>query len=286
MRLVSSKNRAIQYVGAIWSSLNKEDCNFIKQGQTQLSSTTHCLQSSLRKWYAWKPSISFIKGKAQKWFTRSACTRCVIVLGVARWCGEPRRNPKQHQLTTEYQVYQSQRWNCRMHGDKITSQSWSRCSRNIGMRNNALETWIKSRRSTARNHKNYSKIWTKQRCSNFARILQNFNGLIAIVSRKDWNSFPGKWGSFIAVAVEIWSTSGVLRQPRRLISTFLQSLVLSLRRIPLEEQSSANLNDRSCSTRRSRCFRKQDKVNMATIRESFQGGTNKNDTESHWRSTI
>ena len=57
----------IQYFGAIWSSLNKDDCNFIKQGQTQLViSTTHCLQSSLRKRYAWRPRIRFTKGKA--WF--------------------------------------------------------------------------------------------------------------------------------------------------------------------------------------------------------------------------
>ena len=56
----------IQYVGAIWSSLNKEDCIFIKQDQTQLFSTTHCLQSSLRKRHAWRPRISFTKGKA--WF--------------------------------------------------------------------------------------------------------------------------------------------------------------------------------------------------------------------------
>ena len=35
----------IQYFGAIWSTLNKEDRNFIKQDQTQLFSTTHCLQS-------------------------------------------------------------------------------------------------------------------------------------------------------------------------------------------------------------------------------------------------
>ena len=34
------------------SSLNKEDCSFIKQDQTQLFSETHCLQSSLRKRYA------------------------------------------------------------------------------------------------------------------------------------------------------------------------------------------------------------------------------------------
>ena len=54
-----------RYFGAIWSSLNEEDCNFIKQDHTQLFSTT-CLQSSLRKRYSWKPRISFIKGK--EWF--------------------------------------------------------------------------------------------------------------------------------------------------------------------------------------------------------------------------
>ena len=47
-----------------------------------------------------------------------------------------------------------------------------------------------------------------------------------------------------------------------------------------------SLKDRWCSTRRSRCLRKQDKVYMATIRQSFEGGTNKLDTESHWQITI
>ena len=115
----------------------------------------------------------------------------------------------------------SQRWNYRMHDDKITSLSWSRCSRNIIIRNNSLKTWVKSWRSTdsARNHKNYSTTWTKQRSSNIARILQNFNVLIAMPLRKS--------ESFIAVAGEIWSTSGVLQQPRRSITTLLQSLTLS-----------------------------------------------------------
>ena len=39
----------IQYFGAIRSSLNKEDCNFIKQDETQFFPATHCLQSSLRQ---------------------------------------------------------------------------------------------------------------------------------------------------------------------------------------------------------------------------------------------
>ena len=38
-----------QYLGAIYCPLKMEDCNFTKQGPVRSSSTTHCLQSSLRK---------------------------------------------------------------------------------------------------------------------------------------------------------------------------------------------------------------------------------------------
>ena len=65
MRLEQSKNHSIQkymetsskyciLIGAIWSSLRREDCNFSKHGHMQSSSTTHCLQFALRKRYAWK----------------------------------------------------------------------------------------------------------------------------------------------------------------------------------------------------------------------------------------
>ena len=109
-----------------------------------------------------------------------------------------------------------------MHGDNITSQNSSRCSKNIGIKNNSIKTRVKSKRSTgsANNRNNCSSTWTTLRSSNFARILQNFNVLIAIPSRKS--------GSFVAVAGEIWSTCGVPQQPRRRIATPLQSLALSL----------------------------------------------------------
>ena len=72
------KNRALQtylethseyyMLVQFWSSLNKEDCNSIKQDQTQLFPTTHCLQSSLRQRYAWRSRISFTK-----------CEGCLVV---------------------------------------------------------------------------------------------------------------------------------------------------------------------------------------------------------------
>ena len=62
MRLVESKPRAIEkYLETLsgcsmlvqFEARSREMlANFIKQDQTQLFSTTHCLQSSLRKRYA------------------------------------------------------------------------------------------------------------------------------------------------------------------------------------------------------------------------------------------
>ena len=140
--------------------------------------------------------------------------------------------PEATLLTTEYLVFRSQRWNCRMHGDKIMPQSWWRCSRNISIRNKSLKTWVKSKRSTssAVNRKNYSATWTTQRSSNFAKNLPNINVLIAMPFQKS--------GSFIAVAWEIWSI--------RPIAILLQSLALSLRRVPVQDQNMVLLKDRWC----------------------------------------
>ena len=58
-------------------------------------------------------------------------------------CGETRSS------TADYRVpgFSISTWNCRMHGDKITSQKITRCSKNSSIRNTSLKTWVKSRRS-------------------------------------------------------------------------------------------------------------------------------------------
>ena len=156
------------------------------------------------------------------------------------------------------------------------------CSRSISMRNNSLKTWVKSRRSTgsARNHKNCSKMWIKHRSSNFARILQNFNVLIAIPLRKS--------GSFVAVAGEIWSTSGVPHQPRRLIATcFNPGFVIKKNssRGPKHGQSERQI----MFVKAKEMFKKQDKKNRVAIRRYFQGGMHKKRIPKvtggaqHWR---
>ena len=106
---------------------------------------------------------------------------------------------------------------------------------------------------------------------------KNFNVLVAVPLTKSV--------LFIAVAGEIWSTSGVL-QPKALIATLLQSLALSLRRIPVEDPSTAHLKDRSCSSRRRRCLRKQDSQSTGANRRLSKDGMHKKDTEIRWESTI
>ena len=129
----------------------------------------------------WRPRISFIKGKA--WFFDRVLFLELIRKLVHKiylykkqdHLGKDRnkmrratRKPEATLLTSEYLVYRAQRWNCTMHGDKITSQSWLRCSKNNSIRNISLKTWVISRRSTGSSQK-YSKIWAPQ----FLKLFEN-----------------------------------------------------------------------------------------------------------------
>ena len=293
MRVVTSKYRAIKKNLETLSVFNilvqfearttKRTAILIKQDQTQLFSTTHCLQNSLRKRYAWRPRISFINGKA--WFQdRVLFLKLIrkvvhkIYLYTKQDHLENRNKmkratekPEATLLTTENLEKRSQRWNCRMHGDKITSQSWLRCSRNISIRTSIPERH-ESKAGVQQVQRGITTITRRHEPHRDLRILQNINVLIAM-------PFP-KSGLFIAVAGDIWGTRG------RPIAILLQSLALSLRKIPVEDQNMVSLKDKWCSARRNRFLRKQDKANMAAIRRYFQGGTKKKDTERHWRSTI
>ena len=235
LRLVTSKNRAIpkilgnafkiKYVYVqFWSSLNKEDCNFIKQDQTQLFSTTTLPAEFIERALCMKDQGSaFIKGKA--WFQDRVLFLELIckvvhkiyqykmqdhlILGIATRCGELRETRSN---TAEYRILSISISTVKLPDARRQNNVTKLIEMfdNISVRNNSLKTWVRSRRSTgsARNHKKYSKVWTAQRSSNLARVLQNFNVLIAIRLRKS--------GSFIAVAREILKYS---RSPTTLQKT-------------------------------------------------------------------
>ena len=52
------------------------------------------------------------------WFTRSTCTRSKIIFGNRNKMRRATEKPEATLLITEYLVCRSQRWTCRMHGDK------------------------------------------------------------------------------------------------------------------------------------------------------------------------
>ena len=73
---------------------------------------------------------------------------------------------------------------------------------------------------------------------------------------------------------------------KRTITTFLQSLSASLRRILVEDQSMANRRHKFCSSGRKTCKEKQRKRRTEVIRQFLPSGKHKKATEVHWQSTI
>ena len=152
-------------------------------------------------------------------------------------CGDMWRNPKQHcwLSSTRYIDLNGETAGC-----TVTKQ---RHKADRDVRETSTKGTIPWRHEPKAGDQQIQRGITKitrryepNKSSNFARILQNFIVLIAI-------PFP-KSGSFNAVAGEIWSTRGVLGHFRT-IAILLQSLALSSRCIAVEDQSTANLNDRS-----------------------------------------
>ena len=189
--------------------------------------------------------------------------------------------PEALMLTTEDQVYRSQRRNCRMHGDKDNVTKLIEMFEKHQHKEQFLNDMSRKQEINRFSEESQKLLvdMNPQRSSNFARILKNFNVLIAIPLRKS--------GSLFVVAGEISSTkrSPITTQKANDDYTSMPGF-LSLSRTSLENQSTANLNDKSCSSRRRRFLRKQDKKNMAAFRRFFQDGMHKKDTEGHWRSRI
>ena len=182
MRLDQAKDRTIQkilgnlfkigYIGALWSSLRREDCNFIKHGHVQLFSTTRCPPFALRKRFVWR--------RRRSYSTRFALPRDCHGLYSNRIRTAVNRinenkthehlmtNPA-NQGTIEYLVYTFLQSNSRIQIAKTRSKSWLRSSRPTRTRNHSYRTWCRRRRSTSSVKNRRSPTWTTLRSSNFAR---------------------------------------------------------------------------------------------------------------------
>ena len=221
------------------------------------TSMTHCLQSSLRKRYAWKLKSSFTKEKAQDHVLCSKQIRNVD------YKIDPPRQEARSSWETKSDAQSFRETGCNIVDYRVPNISISTVQQQDEQRQPTVAKLIEKfeshqykeqslkdirrRRSTGsvKHRKNFWKMWTKQRSSNFAKILQNFNAVTAIPLRK--------LGLFIAVAGEIWSTIEVLQHFKRTTTIAIRSLATSSRRTPVEDQSMVSLRDELRSSRRKTC---------------------------------
>ena len=162
-------------------------------------------------------------------------------------------------LTIEYQEYRYQRWNCRVHDVKITSTK-------------LIEMFEKHQ------HKEQflKDMSQKQEINTFSEESQkllvdmNHTGVFELyeisakLQRPDCNVFSD-------IGIIYYSCKRNLKYKRSPTTSqktnyvFTSILTLSLRRIPVEAQSTTHLKDRSCSSRRRRYLRKQDNQSTTII---------------------
>ena len=238
---------------------------------------------------AWRPRISFIERNA--WFkdrvlfltlirnvvhmcsTISTCARSnKIILGIETTCGELRGNPKQH---CSHWILGFFDLNSESAGCMATkSQSWSRYSRDI-TRNNSFNDMNTSTRSTTSAKTIITRRHEPHRDLSTLRELRkiSMSWLQCLLRHRD---------SFIAVAGE---NSTYSRSPTHSRRPFTSIPGFVFKKQSSRRQNMVSLKDKWGSTGRSRCLRKEDKVNMATIQRIFQSGTTKKNTKRHWRST-
>ena len=169
MRLVTLKNRAIQKYFETLSEYST-----LVQLEAPSTKRTAILSNKIKRNYLlrhtacrvhWESDMredqgsAFFKGRAWFW-------DCVLFLKLIRKVihniylykkedhlgnrNKMRRatlKPEATLLTTEHLEHRSQRWNCRMHGNKQCHKADWDVRKNISIRNNSLKTWVKSRRS-------------------------------------------------------------------------------------------------------------------------------------------
>ena len=175
----------------------KRTAIFIKQDQTQLYlydtllaefiEKVTCMKTKDQLYQRWKRDSETMR-VVLKTNSQSGSQDLLVQEAKASWesqqdaesYGETRSN------TADYRVLRCIDLNGETAGctaTKITSQSWSRCSRNISIRNNFLKDMSQKQEINrfSKELQNRSTTWPTQRSSNSARIVKNFNVLIAML---------------------------------------------------------------------------------------------------------
>ena len=209
---------SILYIGEIWSSLRRKDCNFTKHGHIQSFSTTHCLRFVLTKWYTWRlvknPTAKCINPQGyRELYSRRICIRDVRIHRVLMLENPPtiKENtvrtgkPVAHfsrtrvgsipekvsdggigkpvavTFSTEFHVFLTLPSKKKIRIARKPSKDWFNCSRitRTGTREYRIWTKLKtSIRSVKR--RSWSPIWAIRKSSSFPTLLVRYNALIAL----------------------------------------------------------------------------------------------------------
>ena len=191
------------------------------------------------------------RSKFAMWITRSTQTRSKIISGKHKAMHRASGKPDATLWITEFQAYPSQQFNSRMNKDNIQLPSWSRSSNHISTKNNISKIWVRRRKSTG--SVKHRKIAARYEPYRDLRTLCEFyetSMLRLQLFHRNWNNVLQLWTKF-----EDFAESHNIFNRTTAIS--IRSLATSLRRIPVKDQSMANLRDKWCSSRRKTCWEKQ-----------------------------
>ena len=178
-----------QYSGALYCPLEKEDCDFTKQGL--MRSYSHCLQDSMRKRYAWKLKSSFTKEKAKDHVLCSKQIRGVnhkiyLVkkqdhLGKHKARCRASGRPDATWWTVESQACLSQQFKSRMNKGNIQSPSWSSSFESHKYKEQFLPDMSQTQKINrfSEASQKFLKDMTKQKSSGSSTTLKSFSALTA-----------------------------------------------------------------------------------------------------------
>ena len=102
----------------------------------------------------------------------------------------------------------------------------------------------------------------------------------------DCNSFTEIGTTYCSCGRNLKTSRGVPQHFKRATTISIRSLATSLRRILVEDQSTANLRNKLCSSRRTTCSEKQRTKRTEIIRRFSPDGQHKKGTRLRQRSTI
>ena len=216
------------------------------------SSLTHCLQSSLWKWYASKLKNSFTKEKSEK---------PRVVLRANSHCGlqDLPRQEARSSWETQSDAQSFQETGCNIVDFWVPGISLTSVQQQNEQRQHTVAKLIEMFESHQHKEQFLKDMSQTPKINGFSeasqKLLQDDEQTEIFELCENATKLQcSDCNYFTEIGMgDIWSTRGVLQQNSKRITTFLQSLATSLRRILVEDQSTVDLRDKNYVLEGERC---------------------------------